>query len=95
MQGCDLLTLKEYGAEEIPEREWSKFKFFKWIPTMIRLQSVKDDEWQIVRKSMLKTTLEFKYETLEKWLGRNNYSKKSKIQTQNYMQALRRSGLIE
>jgi hypothetical protein len=44
---------------------------------------------------MLKTTLEFKYETLEKWLGRNNYSKKSKIQTQNYMQALRRSGLIE
>ena len=95
MQGCDLLTLKEYGAEEIPEREWSKFKFFEWIPTMIRLQSVKDDEWQIVRKSMLKTTLEFKYETLEKWLDRNNYSKKSKIQTQNYMQALRRSGLIE
>jgi len=74
---------------------WSKFKFFDWIPTVIRLQSVKDDDWQIVRKSMLKTSLEFKYTVLQKWLERNKYSEKSKIQTQNYMQALRRSGLIE
>jgi len=74
---------------------WSKFKFFDWIPSVIRLQSVKDDDWQIVRKSMLKTSLEFKYTVLQKWLERNKYSEKSKIQTQNYMQALRRSGLIE
>jgi hypothetical protein len=74
---------------------WSKFKFFDWIPTVIRLQSVKDDDWQIVRKSMLKTSLEFKHTVLQKWLERNKYSEKSKIQTQNYMQALRRSGLIE
>ncbi|MDH3279075.1 MAG: hypothetical protein OEL84_01560 [Nitrosopumilus sp.] len=74
---------------------WSKFKFFDWIPTVIRLQSVKDDDWQIVRKSMLKTSLEFKYAVLQKWLERNKYSEKSKVQTQNYMQALRRSGLIE
>jgi hypothetical protein len=95
MQGCDLLTLKEYHMEEIPEMEWSKFKFFDWIPTVIRLQSVKDEDWQVIRKSMLKTDLEFKYGVLEKWLARNNYSKKSKVQTQNYMQALRRSGLIK
>ncbi|MDF2425721.1 MAG: hypothetical protein OPY08_04755 [Nitrosopumilus sp.] len=75
--------------------EWSKFKFFDWIPTVIRLQSVKDEDWQVIRKSMLKTDLEFKYGILEKWLARNNYSKKSKVQTQNYMQALRRSGLIK
>jgi len=74
---------------------WSKFKFFDWIPSVIRLQSVKDDDWQIVRKSMLKTSLEFKYTVLQKWLKRNKYSEKSKVQTQNYMQALRRSGLIE
>jgi len=75
--------------------KWSKFEFFDWIPTVIRLQSVKDDDWQIVRKSMLKTDLKFKYRTLQNWLEKNKYSDKSKIQTQNYMQALRRSGLIE
>ena len=48
--------------------KWSKFHFYDWIPMVIRLQSVKDDDWQITRKSMLKTTLEFKYKTLEKWL---------------------------
>ena len=31
----------------------------------------------------------------EKWLKKNKYSKTSKVQTQHYMQALRRSGLIE
>ncbi len=73
---------------------WAKFKFFEWIPTVIRLQSVKEDDWQVVRKSMLKTTLKFKYETLENWLIQNNYSKKSKVQAQNYLQALKRGGLI-
>ena len=62
---------------------------------VVRLQSVKDDDWQTTRKSMLKMTLEFKYNTLEKWLKQNNYSRKSKVQTQHYVQALRRSGLIE
>ena len=75
--------------------KWSEFDFFDWIPTVIRLQSVKDDDWQAVRKSMLKTSLEFKHDVLQKWLVENKYSEKSKVQTQNYMQALRRSGLIE
>jgi len=73
---------------------WSEFEFFNWIPILVRLQSVKDENWQVIRKSMLKTTLEFKYETLQKWLETNKYSKKSKVQTQNYVQALRRGGLI-
>ena len=75
--------------------KWSKFKFYDSIPTVIRLQAVKDDEWQTVRKSMLKTTLKFKYETLQNWLEKNKHSEKSKVQAQNYMQALRRSGLIK
>ena len=74
---------------------WSKFDFFDWIPTVIRLQSVKDDNWQVIRKSMLKTSLEFKYDVLQKWLEKNKHSEKSKVQAQNYVQALRRGGLIE
>lgn len=77
------------------ELDWSKFYFYNWIPMEIRVESVKDEKWQITRKSMLKTSLEFKYETLQKWLKKNKFSKASKVQTQHYMQALRRSGLIE
>lgn len=77
------------------ELDWSKFYFYNWIPMEIRVESVKDEKWQITRKSMLKTSLEFKYETLQKWLKKNKFSKVSKVQTQHYMQALRRSGLIE
>ena len=75
--------------------KWSKFEFFDWSPTVIRLHSVKDEAWQIIRKSILKTDLEFKDETLQNWLDKNKYSDKSKIQTQNYMQALKRGGFIE
>ncbi|MDH5696918.1 MAG: hypothetical protein OEY54_00100 [Nitrosopumilus sp.] len=75
--------------------DWSEFSFFDWIPKVIRLQSVRDDDWQITHKSMLGTTLEFKFETLKNWLEQNNNSEKSQVQTQNYVQALRRSGLIE
>jgi len=90
-----MLNSKESVLDENYDLNWPKFQFFKWIPTVIRLQSVRDEGWQVIRKTMLKTTLEFKYETLEKWLEENNYSDKSKVQTQHYMQALRRSGLIE
>ncbi len=95
MQGRYLLKSKQADYDKIDNLDWTKFKFFKWIPTAIRLQSVNEEDWQNIRKSMLKTTLDFKYETLQKWLETNSYSEKSKVQTQNYMQALRRSGLIE
>ena len=77
------------------ELGWTKFQFYEWIPMEIRIQSVKDENWQKIRESMLKTTQEFKFETLQNWLEKNKFSKKSKVQTQHYMQALRRSGLIE
>ena len=74
---------------------WHEFRFYDSIPTIIRLQHVKDEDWQAIRKSMLSTDLEFKYHTLKDWLEQKKFSEKSKVQTQNYVQALRRSGLIE
>ena len=90
-----MLNTKQHNLGKCTGLMWSEFEFFDWIPTVIRLQSVNDENWQVARKSMLKTTLKFKYETLQKWLEKNKYSQKSKVQTQNYVQALRRSGLIE
>jgi hypothetical protein len=75
--------------------DWSEFRFFNYIPAVIRLESVRNDDWQVIRKSMLGSTLQFKFDTLKKWLEQNDYSEKSKVQTQHYVQALRRSGLIE
>ena len=90
-----MLNTKQRGLRKCTGLMWSKLEFFDWIPTFIRLQSVSDENWQVTRKSMLKTPLKFKYETLQKWLAENKYSEKSKVQTQNYVQALRRGGLIE
>ena len=90
-----MLNTKQRGLRKCTGLTWSEFKFFDWIFTVIRLQSVNDENWQVTRKSMLKTTLEFKHDVLQKWLEKNKYSEKSKVQTQNYVQALRRSGLIE
>ena len=63
------------------ELEWTKFQFYDWIPMEIRIQSVRDENWQKIRKSMLKSSLEFKFNTLQKWLKRNKFSKKAKVQT--------------
>ncbi len=90
-----MLNIKQRTMRKYTGLMWSEFEFFDWIPTLIRLQSVNDENWQVTRKSMLKTSLKFKYEILQKWLAENKYSEKSKVQTQNYVQALRRSGLIE
>ena len=95
MQGCSMLNIKQRNLRKCTGLTWSEFEFFDWIPTVIRFQSVKDGNWQVIRRSMLKTPLEFKHDVLQKWLEKNKYSKKSKVQTQNYVQALRRSGLIE
>ena len=83
------------SQEENEEIEWTKFQFFNWIPMEIRVQSVRNENWQKTRQTMLKTSLEFKYDTLQKWLEKNKFSKTAKVQTQHYMQALKRSGLIE
>jgi hypothetical protein len=74
--------------------DWNKLIFDKYNIKTI-LQIVKNEDWQKVRKSMLKTSLEFKYKTLKQWLIFNNYSFDSKVQVTNYVNALKRGGLIK
>jgi hypothetical protein len=74
--------------------DWNKLIFDKYnIKTV--LQIVKNNDWQKIRKSMLKTSLEFKYKTLKQWLIYNDYSFDSKVQVTNYVNALKRGGLIK
>jgi hypothetical protein len=74
--------------------DWNKLIFDKYNIKTI-LQIVKNEDWQKIRKSMLKTSLEFKYKTLKHWLIYNDYSFDSKVQVTNYVNALKRGGLIK
>ena len=74
--------------------DWNELIFGIYNIKTIK-EAVKDTSWQKTRKSMLGTTLETKFETLYMWLESNNYSVKSKIQVTNYINALKRGGLIK
>jgi hypothetical protein len=72
---------------------WSKLIFGQYSPEQID-KAVKDEKWQEVRRSMKGVSLIEKYNTLERWLRKNSHSEKSKIQVTNYVNALKRGGLI-
>ena len=60
--------------------------------TRIQIQEViKNQEWQRVRVWMKGKTLKEKINDCNKWLEFNDFSKQSKIQIINYINALKRS----
>jgi hypothetical protein len=72
---------------------WKELIFGKYNISDV-LVAVKHDDWQLVRKSMLGTSMEFKYNTLKTWLEINEYNERSRIQVTNYVNALKRGGLL-
>lgn len=74
--------------------EWKHLVFGRF--SLAEVQAcVRDSDWQVVRLSMLSTSLEFKYETLTKWLAKQGRSYSAKVQVTNYVYALKRAGLIK
>ena len=73
--------------------DWNKIHFGKLNKQDI-LKYVQNETWQKVRRSMKGTSLDIKYTTLQHWLVTNNYSNESKIQVTNYVNALKRGGLL-
>lgn len=59
------------------------------------LQSVNDSEWQTFRISLKGLETEKKIERLKVWIMINRFSRKSKIQVTNYINALKRGGQIK
>lgn len=73
---------------------WSRLHFGQL--TRIDIENyVYDDEWQDLRKSMKGKSLEFKYATLSGWLTNNRNCRAAQVQVTNYVNALKRGGLIE
>ena len=52
---------------------------------------IKDDRWQVIRILMKGTSLEEKIKIFNDFLSFNEYSRNSKIQIINYINALKRS----
>ena len=73
---------------------WSKLYFGK-LKRIDILKAVADPIWQETRLCMKGTTLHMKYEILEQWLKKNNYSRSAQIQVTNYITALSKNGLIK
>jgi len=73
---------------------WKKLTFGKY--NILRIQSaVRDAGWQLLRLRMRGAPLQQKYDMLTEYLERESYSEDAKIQVTNYINALRRAGLVK
>ena len=50
--------------------------------------------WQALRLSLVGASLNVKFHELQSWLEVNNYNRMSQVQVSNYINALKRGGMI-
>lgn len=74
--------------------DWKKLYFGKVGKNEV-LEYVKDPNWQLIRLSMKGTTLQFKYDTLCKYLEGRENDRAVQVRITNYVTALSRGGLIK
>ena len=72
---------------------WNSLIFGSYSRDQIQ-KAVADPEWQVIREELVGEPLRTKYARLLGWLAVNDYSERSKIQVSNYVNALKRGGLI-
>ena len=58
-------------------------------------EDVLEPEWQDLRRRMLLTRLIVRYAALQQWLKEHDYTRKSQVQVTNYVNALKRGGIIK
>ena len=58
-------------------------------------EAVLEPEWQDLRRRMLLTRLIVRYAALQQWLKEHDYTRKSQVQVTNYVNALKRGGIIK
>lgn len=57
--------------------------------------AINDDAWQVLRASLHYTTMEYRYEQLKLHLKRRQHDRKSVVQVANYVNALKRGGMVK
>ena len=76
------------------KQDWDKLVFSKYDKEEIKNAVVKRD-WQKHRFSMIGQSNNVKYRMLNQWLKKKRQSKIAKVQVTNYVNALKRAGLIK
>lgn len=57
-------------------------------------EAIKDPRWQLFRESLKGLSTEQKYKKLKEWLAQHP-TERAKIQVTNYVNALKRGGLVK
>ena len=73
---------------------WSTLDYSPLTRTEIS-EAVLEPEWQDLRRRMLLTRLIVRYAALQQWLEMHEYSRASQVQVTNYVNALKRGGIIK
>lgn len=58
-------------------------------------KAINDTDWQKIRVSLLRTSTQHKYEVLKAFLKRRAYDELAQIAVLNYINALKRGGLVK
>ena len=74
--------------------EWNKIHCGKISKKEIT-EYIIDISWQSLRLHLKGKTLEYKYMALEDWLKYNENSRACQVQVTNYINALKRGGLVK
>lgn len=74
---------------------WERHLVFGTYPISTVLTEVKNDKWQVVRLSMLGTSLAYKWESLTRYLNDCGSDFHSRCVVTNYVHALKRGGVIK
>ena len=56
---------------------------------------IPNEEWQALRVHLLNTSLATKYAALHEWLREHDNTRASQVQVTNYINALKRGGMIK
>ena len=74
--------------------EWEDFVMKPRIPRHMIVEAVREESWYELRKTMKGTTMDERYDMLMGWLEEHRFDERSRIQVSNYVNALKRAGML-
>ena len=75
--------------------EWEKLTFVSLLPASDIRLALKDEKWRRFRSELVDLPIEWKFQKLWLWCEEHNWSFASKMQATNYVEILRKKGLIQ
>ena len=74
--------------------DWNKLRFGCFsLPTV--QNAVDSKNWQEFREKLRNVPLSYRYEMLEQWVETNKNAMQARIQVTNYVNALKRAGMLK